>query len=1226
MNLPNTKKNYVKISNNKISLSGIIGVIFVILLIIIAFFIFAIVDPAHADTRLLDSGFADPNIGGTDIRAIKVQSDGKILIGGDFTSAGGSGRTYLARFNSDGTLDTAFSPGLSSKVHAIAVQSDGKILAGGDFSTAGGAVRRGLARFASDGTLDATFDPSLDTFGGSVNNVFAIAVQNDGKILVGGNFMVAGSGRRYLVRLASDGTLDPAFNASMDSDVRAIAVQSDGKILAGGTFTSAGGSARTYLARFGSDGALDATFNPSLDNGVYAIAMQTDGKLLIGGGFTLGGSAGGTRLARLGNDGTLEAAFSPNLNNTVLKIAVQGNGKILAAGGFTSANGTGRQRLARFENDGTLDASFNPGLDGWARAMEVQGDGKIVVGGDFTTADSLGRGRLARFFSGRYALSLTPPANGSVTSSPAGIACGATCSAVDIGGGTQLTLTATPASGYRFAGWGGGCSGSTNPLTLTLAADTACTAIFSADGPVPAAPPAPPPAFVTTPLPPALIASTAGSASGSFSFASSFANPSGLTFTATQGNGVPLPSWLTFTPGSVSFAYDLPIPADLPFQSLGAADRKTGRVDARASSANTIYPPLLRVAQVPITLTATGNGQSYAPTIRVDFHAPRLPVAMSGVSFSLDGAAGNGRSGRSALSWDGGQMVFETAATNLFPAAPNSHGTIVRYQALSGDRDRLSQTAIPGGGVANAAAGPASSPAVSSDGRYAAFAADAPGITLIPTGGVRQVYRTALGYPRVPLNEQATPAPELVSATAAGMVGNGHSDNPGLSQDGRYVVFESTATNFATGLDGTIQVWRKDLQTGALDAVSNGPGRNASVSWDGHHIAFERNGLIHLRDMVSGTVVPLVAGTQPRLTARADRVAYVAAVGGIAQIMVVDLAGGAVRAVTSGNGPSDQPAISADGRFVVFRSGATDLVPGYAGNGLAQIFVRDIERGVTMLVTRAAAGGPASGASWNPTLSGDGGTISFASDARDLVNGNPAAGQAYLSANPLPLPGKTGYWTMTGIGGGQGWVMERWGNQAYVGGLAYDALGRSQWLAGFCTLSGLTCSGMLTGGPAFSMATAETDTGATLVVGGMAGQTLAPFPIGGNRTAGYAGLPQAGWWYEPEAGNGIGYFLDIDTQPQPDGSVAQVGYLAVLGYDAAGRQVWQTAQATLAADLSLSGTLVHYAGGAPFGAVAAALPASGSVVGPVRMTFEGTDRALIRLPDGRTAGLARFRF
>ncbi|MFX4914290.1 hypothetical protein ABTC20_18945, partial [Acinetobacter baumannii] len=91
--------------------------------------------------------------------------------------------------------------------------------------------------------------------------------------------------------------------------------------------------------------------------------------------------------------------------------------------------------------------------------------------------------------------------------------------------------------------------------------------------------------------------------------------------------------------------------------------------------------------------------------------------------------------------------------------------------ARSGDRDRLSQTAVPGGGVANAAAGPSFNPAVAADGSIAAFASDAPGISLTPSGGRRQVYATALGYPRVTLDERRTPAAVMISVRADGVPG-----------------------------------------------------------------------------------------------------------------------------------------------------------------------------------------------------------------------------------------------------------------------------------------------------------------------------------------------------------------------------------------------------------------------------------------------------------------------
>ena len=807
-----------------------------------------------------------------------------------------------------------------------------------------------------------------------------------------------------------------------------------------------------------------------------------------------------------------------------------------------------------------------------------------------------------------YGLTVSATGSGRVTSSVGGLDCPGTCTtSVDTltgGNYTSVTLTATASAGSAFAGWTGDCSG-TGTAVVTMSAARACAATFNVT-PTPSGPtpPAPTPPFVSPSLPPpsTVNLTTTGSGNGSFSLASSFVDPQTLTFTATQSGGSPLPSWLTFSPATVSFSYSVPVPADLPVQPL--ADTAV-RSETRAAWANTIYPPLLQVAQVPVTLTALGAGQSYVSAIGMTFDAPRGPVAAAAISLAPNGVSGNGRSGRSALSWDGGQVVFETAATNIIAGSPNSQSDILRYYGPSGTRDRLSQTAIPGGGVANAANGASTSPAVSSDGRYAAFASEATGITLTPSGGMRQIYRAGLAWPRVPLNAAATPAPDLVSMTSTGIAGNGVSDNPDLSQDGRYVAFDSTATNLAWNAEGRTQVLRKDMLHGTFEVVSNDVGSHPSISWDGRWVAFDNGSQVLLRDMTSTTIRNVAAGTRPRLSARADRIAYVA--GG--QVVVADVTSGSAIVSVAG----DQPSLSADGRFVAWR---TD----------GQVWVRDLDRGVTALVSQTAAGKAGNGASWNPVLSGDGSTIAFGSDARDLVNGNPAAGQAYIAANPLPLPAKTDYWYMAGSGNGQGWVMERWGNKAYVGGLAYDGQGRSQWLAGPCTFSGLTCSGTLTNGPAFSVVTGADGASASLTVGGAAAQTLTVFPIGGPSRTRYAGLPQTGWWYEPGASNGIGYFFAIDTQAQADGSVTQIGYLSMLAYDSAGRQVWQTAQAPVSAGLGFNGMLTQYVGGAPFGVTTPAGTPSASAVGPVWLVFDGTDRGRITLPDGRVAALQRFRF
>src|ERR1022692_1206272 len=145
----------------------------------------------------------DPNANGT-IRVVVVQPDGKILIGGDFTTLSPNGgaavtRNRIARLNPDGTLDTAFDPNANSTVFSIAVQADGKILAGGLFSGAnsiGGQTRNNIARLDATSGLSDSFDPNAN------GNVVSIAVQTDGKILAGGLFTsIGGQTRNNIARL-----------------------------------------------------------------------------------------------------------------------------------------------------------------------------------------------------------------------------------------------------------------------------------------------------------------------------------------------------------------------------------------------------------------------------------------------------------------------------------------------------------------------------------------------------------------------------------------------------------------------------------------------------------------------------------------------------------------------------------------------------------------------------------------------------------------------------------------------------------------------------------------------------------------------------------------------------------------------------------------------------------------------------------------------------------------
>ena len=333
--------------------------------------------------------------------ATVIQTDGKILVGGSFEYLNGNVRRYLVRLNPDGTEDTAFNTvygsGFNSYVTSIALQSDGKILVGGEFTSINLTTRNRLVRLNSDGTVDTSFSTNLGT--GFDNVIYSIAVQSDGKILVGGYFnTLNGTIRNYFVRLNSDGTVDTSFYTNLgtgfNSIVYSIAVQSDGKILVGGNFSTLNGTTRNRLVRLNSDGTVDTSFYTNLGTGFNqrptSIAVQSDGKILAGGYFTTLNGTSRNYLVRLNSTGTVDTSFYSNLgsafNSFVQTVTLQSDGKILVGGYFDSLNGSLRNRLVRLNSDGTQDTAFYTNLNGgfsngpvWATA--VQSDGKVLVGG-----------------------------------------------------------------------------------------------------------------------------------------------------------------------------------------------------------------------------------------------------------------------------------------------------------------------------------------------------------------------------------------------------------------------------------------------------------------------------------------------------------------------------------------------------------------------------------------------------------------------------------------------------------------------------------------------------------------------------------------------------------------------------------------------------------------------------------------------------------------------------
>ncbi|MEY4489552.1 MAG: hypothetical protein RIQ79_2060, partial [Verrucomicrobiota bacterium] len=301
--------------------------------------------------RLTASGLVDPafNPGsGADnlIWSLARQPDGKILVGGDFTSFNGTGRNRIARLNADGSLDTSFNPGSGANtgsVTAILVQPDGKILIGGSFTSYDGTARNGLVRLLPTGARDTSF---ANFTGPTIFSIDALALQTDGKLLVGGSyFFPSGNPRVGLQRLTTTGSLDATFNGVVAGaedafdvnflgGIYAISLQPDGQILVAGDFSSFNGSARTGLARLTSTGTLDASFAPLLNAPAYALLALPDGRILIGGDFTTIGGVTATRIARLQSTGALDTAFAAagGHGDTVEDFALQPDGNVVLAG------------------------------------------------------------------------------------------------------------------------------------------------------------------------------------------------------------------------------------------------------------------------------------------------------------------------------------------------------------------------------------------------------------------------------------------------------------------------------------------------------------------------------------------------------------------------------------------------------------------------------------------------------------------------------------------------------------------------------------------------------------------------------------------------------------------------------------------------------------------------------------------------------------------------------
>jgi uncharacterized delta-60 repeat protein len=350
------------------------------------------VDDVANYSEILDNLVVTNNFGSGfngEVRAIKIQSDGKILVGGNFTDYDGDGYNRIIRLNSDGSIDNTFSigGGFDGEVYTIATQSDGKILVGGNFNDYDGTGSNRIIRLNPDGSIDNTF-----SIGGGFNDdVYTMSIQSDGKILVGGNFTdYNGNTYNQIIRLNPDGSRDTTFEigSGFNSRVFSIIAQEDGKILVGGNFIDYDGTGSNYIIRLNINGNIDGTFNigSGFNDEVRTIVIQSDGKVLVGGNFTDYDGTGSNRIIRLNTDGSIATSSTIGFDNIVYDLVIQSDNKIVCAGEFTQYSGVSSNYITRINSDFSVDSSFvmvGSGFNNIITSVALKSDGKIIVGGAF---------------------------------------------------------------------------------------------------------------------------------------------------------------------------------------------------------------------------------------------------------------------------------------------------------------------------------------------------------------------------------------------------------------------------------------------------------------------------------------------------------------------------------------------------------------------------------------------------------------------------------------------------------------------------------------------------------------------------------------------------------------------------------------------------------------------------------------------------------------------------
>jgi Tol biopolymer transport system component len=567
-------------------------------------------------------------------------------------------------------------------------------------------------------------------------------------------------------------------------------------------------------------------------------------------------------------------------------------------------------------------------------------------------------------------------------------------------------------------------------------------------------------------------------------FANVFTNPDGLTITLTGGNGgANLPTGVSFdrTSGTLSLSASASASLlDINPNTEVALDRLQNGVSPpqrgpASLTVDVIASDGTNQVRFPVTIMLNNNRDSVKTVDLIDTQntttiVPQTVLAANSTPRSTARASIDMGGDRiwPSVSHTGSDIMLETMslAANMV-----SGQHVQRYDVDSGRIEALSRINQAGVLAPGLASGIAEQSVVSPDGRFYAFASTSSQHLANGQGnGQGQIF---VGGNITPIVDGVTPAPQLASSDANGTLGNGASQHPDLSRDGRYVAFESLATNLIAGQNltpGVSRLYRKDRQSGEIKLLTplQTQARYPSISGDGSRVGFMAevspgNWQAQIVTVESGAIsgfgpaLPsngLPRSLRARLSQDGRWFAYMIPGVGALQVIVFDvidnrfvIANSTANAALA-NGASDSVALSADGRYVVFRSDASNLISGVSGS---QIYLKDIYDGRLAVVSATASGSAGDGPSRAPAIAGNGKTVSYVSLAANLT-GKTAVERIMLAANPLLSPFIPGAYVDLNDSG-RGYGIDLLGDRIFFQTFQYREDGRAVWYVGFGNLS-----------------------------------------------------------------------------------------------------------------------------------------------------------------------------